>query len=240
MRDNKKGKIPPSLNQFINSCLKGMQKRQPTKLQLRKFYASCLMLAYTRHNFPLKEIAKKAKVSEQLLRKWRTEEVFKKEVEFLTKVYARGFVDMLERKNLSYGNYLYLVEKEIAYYSLGLRNAIATEHGKRIKAVEPTRDSSPEQKRKFIYLEGFAAFIWQYHADRWGSKKERLTLHETTYELLRVADKTLLSWFEEAIKEKDFQSAREVFNRLLRLFKKQREGAYQLKKALIKHNWREN
>jgi len=239
MHNNKAAKISPLLSRSIDTQMKKAKKMRFTKLQLRKFHAAWLMLAYNRHNFPLKEIAKKAKVSEQLLRNWRTEESFKKGVGIYTKVYARAFVDMLERTRLSYGNCLHLVEREIPYYSLGLQSAIATEHAKRMKSVASTSHSSPEQDRKFIYLSSFSRFIMQYRVDRWGSKEERLDLHETTFKLLREADKTLPIIFEKSIKNKDFQLAREIFDAALNLFKDHRERLYRLEKILIKQNWRE-
>jgi len=233
-------KLPALLDKFIKKAVRMQIKRlKPTMLQKRKFYTACLMLVYTRHSFPLKEIAKKAKVSKKVLRVWRTEERFKENVEFWTKVYARNFVDMLERTELSYGDYLHLVEREIPYYSLGLQKAIATEHAKRMMRVGPTSHSSPEQDLKFLYLSSFSGFIWQYTADRWGSKEERLDLHETTYKLLRLADKTLPIIFEKSIKNKDFQLAREIFDTALGLFKGRRERLYRLEKILIKQNWRE-
>jgi len=239
MHNNKAAKISPLLSRSIDTQMKKAKKMGFTKLQLRKFHAAWLMLAYNRHNFPLKEIVKKAKVSEQLLRNWRTEERFKKGVGIYTKAYARGFVDMLERTELSYGDYLHLVEREIPYYSLGLQKAIATEHAKRMMRVGPTSHSSPEQDRKFLYLSSFAGFIRQYRADRWGSKEERLDLHETTFKLLREADRTLPIIFEKSIKNKDFQLAREIFDVALNLFKDHRERVYRLEKILIEQNWRE-
>lgn len=233
-------KLPPLLDKAIKQLMRTQVKRlKPTMLQKRKFYTACLMLAYTRHNFPLKAIAKKVKVSEKVLRVWRTEERFKKLVSVLTQECAQGFVDMLERTELSYGNWLHLVEREIPYYSLGLQSAIATEHAKRMKAVEPTPNSSPEQDHKFISLSSFSSFIDKYRLDRWGSKKKRLDFHETTYKLLRLADRTLPIIFEKSIKNKDFQFAREVFDRALSLFKGHRERLYRLEKILIKQNWRE-
>jgi len=239
MHNNKAAKISPLLGKSIDTQMKKAKKMGFTKLQLRKFHAAWLMLAYNRHNFPLKKIAKKAKVSDQLLRNWRTEERFKKGVGIHTKVYARGFVDMLERTDLSYGNWLHLVEREIPYYSLGLQSAIATEHAKRMKRVAPTSHSSLEQDRRFIYLSDFASFIDKYRLDRWGSKKERLDFHETTYKLLRLVDKTLPILFEKSIKNKDFQTAREVFDEALSSFKGTRERLYRLEKILIEQNWRE-
>jgi len=233
-------KLPPLLDKAIKQLMRTQVKRlKPTMLQKRKFYTAWLMLAYTKHNFPLKAIAKKAQVSYQLLRDWRTEERFKKGVGIFTKVYARDFVDMLERTELSYGNCLHLVEREIPYYSLGLQSAIATEHAKRMKSVAPTSHSSPEQDLKFLYLSSFSMFIKKYRIDRWGSKEERLDVHETTYKLLREADKTLPIIFEKSIKNKDFKSAREVFDTALNLFKHHRERLYRLEKILIKQNWRE-
>ena len=236
----KMNKLPPLLDKAIKQLMRTQVKKLKfTMLQKRKFYAAWLMLAYTKHNFPLKAIAEEVKVSYQLLRDWRTEERFKKGVGIYTKVYARNFVDMLEKTRLSYGNCLHLVEREIPYYSLGLQKAISTEHAKRMMNVAPTSHSSPEQDRKFLYLSSFASFINRYRVDRWGSKKERLDLHETTYKLLRLADKTLPIIFEKSIKNKDFQLAREIFDTALGLFKGRRERLYRLEKILIKQNWRE-
>jgi len=123
-------KIPPLLKIFINKQMGRAKKMELTKLQLRKKYVSCLMLCYTYRYFRLKEIAKKAKVSYPVLREWRTEEEFKREVSNLIKNYVDIFLAVISDTVLCYNvlpNWLILPELEVIYYSSELKCAIALE-----------------------------------------------------------------------------------------------------------------
>lgn len=234
-------KLPPLLDKAIKQLMRTQVKRlKPTMLQKRRFYAAWLMLAYTKHNFPLKAIAKKAKVSYQLLRDWRTEEGFKELVDSLTITYARQFIETLETGNIPVEYHESILEEEFPYYSQPLNKTIASVLVERMKAVEPTPDSSPEQDRRCIHLTIFSMFMRRYRVDRWGSKKERLALHETSYELTRKLDETLCTLLKKAIEDKDFPLAQEIFDTTINILKGQSERLYQLEKTLIEHNWREN
>jgi len=122
-------KMPPLLKIFINKQMREVKKMGLTRLQLRKKYTSCLMLCYTYRHFPLKAIAEEAKVSYQLLRDWRTEERFKKEVNDLIKDYVDIFLNLIKKALYSSGlpDWLILPELEVIYYSSELKKAIAFE-----------------------------------------------------------------------------------------------------------------
>ena len=58
---------------------KGTPKGEPIGLSAQKYYAAMLMLK----DYPVKELSKSVRASYGLLRKWRTEDLFKKQVEQL-------------------------------------------------------------------------------------------------------------------------------------------------------------
>lgn len=154
---NKMGKIPPLLEIFINKQMGKLKKMRLTKLQLRKKYASHLMLCYTYPHFPLKAIAEEAKVSEKVLRVWRTEETFKREISNLIKNYVDIFLAIITDTVLSCNvlpNWLILPELEVIYYSSELKKAITLDLKEKVLMVN---DKFKQQLLSSLIIDYFLA-----------------------------------------------------------------------------------
>lgn len=231
--------FPALLDQFIREQIKKKFREQKlTSLQKRKFYTTCLMLVYTRHNFPLKAIAKKAKVSERVLRVWRTEPKFKGKVNALATEYAHEFVAALEKSDDSAPDPITTLVKEFPRYSRELSVAITSLLVERMK--EGALDIDSERNREVIALGAFAAFLWEHKVHKSVTKKERLDSHKTWHEVSQIAVGLLDDVFKRAERAKDFQLAREMFDLALDQLKSRQKKLYQLERICIEHNWRES
>jgi len=232
-------KLPALLDQFIREQIrKKVREQKLTSLQKRKFYTTCLMLAYTRSNFPLKAIAEEAKVSEKVLRVWRTEPNFKGKVNALATQYAHEFVAALEKSEDPAADPIKTLVKEFPRYSRELSVAVTSLLVERMK--ERALDINSERNREFIALGAFAAFLWQHKVDKLVSKKERLDSHKTWHEVMMIDFDLTGDVFKGAERAKDFQLARELFDQALNALKGRQEKLYQLERMCIEHNWRES
>lgn len=89
------------VDHYAEPARKGTPKGEPIGLSRAKYEASllCLYDLKARHDEGLKAVAKTLKISYGLLRKWRTEEAFKKAIEEHIEEFSSLFLDFMNQKH---------------------------------------------------------------------------------------------------------------------------------------------
>ena len=205
--------VPSLLNEFIHEVMKEEEEAGVSRLQLRKFHAACLMLAYT-PGLRLRQIAQLAKVSnERLIRNWRTEDKFNAEVHKFISMYAEKFVQNLQTSNLLLESFDYLLVDEFCSYSKILRIKIM---GYLEVAVKNPIYADTLQDMRNRCLFGFTELAMYF---TWAGPQIEMQIRsfsETWHKQFQIYLRSVRIVYTEAIKAKDLELAKQMFEAIYR------------------------
>ncbi len=203
--------IPQRLTRFIRRTVEQKQRSGCTKLQLRRFRAAALTLAYTRGNVPLRELAKRLRVSQLQIRNWRAQPRFKRQVNELAKRYAYEFVGVLDKKPSFSGESYAFLAKEFPYYSAELCNEITNTLKNLANSTGLWFGFDSEQVASTMSMLAIAVRLWTTKLERTASKKERLFCQQARFEIHYLISQFSADAFMSAMKTGNYQLAQELF-----------------------------